>query len=65
MHLHFHLDLQGLDNVKDAAVSHETGIANLKVDAENCFDAWNQLPHIVDTLTSLGFEAEPYFSEEM
>lgn len=51
-----------LQKVRYVEVSLDSGIAKVQVDAPSYFDAWNQLPQLVDTVTSLGFEAEPHFS---
>lgn len=53
------LSLQELGNVKEAVVSHETGKAILQVDAPSLFDAWNQLPQILETIDALGFTSHP------
>lgn len=45
--------------MKKADVSHEDGKAILQVDAPSMFDAWNELPKIMETIDSLGFTAEP------
>lgn len=58
-----HDALTKLDTVKEASVSHETGLATLQVNAPSLFDAWNELPEIVDTVNSLGFEAELFLED--
>ena len=51
--------MQELEDVKEAEVSHQDGKAVLQVSAPSFFDAWNQLPRIMDTIDSLGFKAQP------
>ena len=55
--------MQGMDNVDTAEVSHKTGIATLQVNATDLFDAFHQLPLLVEAVNSLGFQAEPYFEQ--
>ncbi len=52
--------MQEMEGVKDARVSHESGMATIQVDAANLLDAWNQVPKLVEAVNALGFKADPY-----
>jgi len=52
-----------MEGVMEARVSHESGIATLQVDAPSLFDAWNQLPKLLEAVDALGFKAEPYLED--
>lgn len=51
--------MQGLDIIKEVAVSHQDGRAILQADASSFSEARNQLPGIMDTVDSLGFKVRP------
>ena len=57
-------DSQELGVVKEADISHETGKALLQVDAPSLFDAWNELPKIMETVDSLGYTAHPCLGDQ-
>jgi len=53
--------LQKLSGVKNVDVDLETGLATVYLEAETQIDAFNALPHMIQTVNELGFEAEPHF----
>ncbi len=40
------------------------GIATVHVEAASQLDAFNAMPKMVETITGLGFEAQPHFSSD-
>ena len=46
------------------AVDLETGLATIQVDAATQVDAFNALPGLLETVTGLGFDAQPHFDAE-
>lgn len=56
--------LQELETVQEASVSHEDGKAVLQLNAPSMFDAWNELPKIMEAIDSLGFSAQPCLGDK-
>jgi copper chaperone CopZ len=48
--------------VKAAAVDLERGVATVQVEAADQIAAFNALPALIETVSGLGFEAEPHFA---
>ncbi len=46
------------------SVDLEKGIATVQVEAASQIDAFNAMPAMVETVTGLGFEAQPHFSSD-
>lgn len=44
-------------------VDLDKGIATVQVEAASQIDAFNTMPQMVETITGLGFQAEPHFGE--
>ena len=53
--------LQQFPGVKSVLVDLEKGIASVELTAATQTDAFNELPKLIETVTELGFEAQPYF----
>lgn len=53
--------LQKCAGVKAVEVDLEKGLATVQVEAATQVDAFNALPGLIQTVTELGFEAQPHF----
>lgn len=53
--------LQKLPGVNKVVVDLDKGLATVEVQAATQMDAFNAMPQMIETISSLGFEAQPHF----
>lgn len=56
--------LQKIPNVTSVDVNLGKGIATIQIEASSQLDAFNWMPHLIEIIKDLGFEAAPHFDLE-